>query len=59
MVELAADCSTKCSVTSALMNSGGGLSSAIAGPPYRTARMLKASILSIPSFISSSLRPLP
>ena len=32
MVELAADCSTKCSVTSALMNSGGRLSSAISSP---------------------------
>jgi hypothetical protein len=32
MVELAVDCSTKYSVPSALMNSGGGLSSAIADP---------------------------
>jgi hypothetical protein len=31
MVELAVDCSTKYSVPSALMNSGGGFSSATAG----------------------------
>ena len=34
MVELAVDCSTKYSVPSALMNSGGGLSSAIAVFPH-------------------------
>jgi hypothetical protein len=32
MVALDVDCSTKCSVTSALMNSGGGFSSAMRDP---------------------------